>query len=119
MPKKLELSQIHIKSIFEKALQRMKEGKRVNIYQLMRDAGYSESSAKALKVLQTKCWKELLEDIKDAPLLGRLENIALEKKDKRASIEAIKEIFKLKDRYPKTRLTLELLNEEINKVEGD
>jgi len=119
MAKKFKISQNHIKSIFEKALQRIKEGKRVNIYQLMKEAGYSEYSARSQKVFRTKCWEDLLKNINEEPLLGRLEDIALEKKDKRASIEAIKEIFKLKDRYPKQKLAFELLNEEISKVEDD
>ena len=81
---------------------------RGNISKTMREVGYSEKTAKNPKNLtESKGWQELLNTIKDEPLLNRLNEIALNKKGARDSIEAIKEIHRLKDRYPKETTELE------------
>jgi len=72
--------------------------------EIMLEAGYSKATAKnpELNLTGKLGWKMLLNTIDDAPLMKKLSEIALSK-DKRASISAIQEIFKLKDRYPATK----------------
>ena len=85
----------------KKALDKIVEN-RGNISKSMREVGYSKKTAKNPKNLtESKGWQELLEEIKDDPLLNRLNKIAISGKGARDSIEAIKEIFRLKDKYPK------------------
>jgi hypothetical protein len=108
------------KRAFEIRLQKLKEGKPIRMGQVMREAGYSPKSAiNPHLLLNSKGWKELLASIDEKPLLDRLKEIALSKKDKRASIEAIKELLKLKDRYPKEKLKVELFEEELKKIKDE
>ncbi len=74
-----------------------------NISKSMRDAGYDETTAKNPKNLtESKAWKEAMGLVKDDKILKRWEGWALkENKDKRLSLDAGKEIMKIKNRYPK------------------
>lgn len=115
----ISIAKQHIKKIFDEALEKVRKGEKPNIFGLMKKYGYSYYSAKAQKVTKTKTWAQLLKEIDDEPLLKKLNQIALDKKDKRANIEAIKEIFKLKDRYPKQKLAVELFEEELKKIKEE
>ena len=61
--------------------------------------GYSENSAKVLKVTITKAWQELLNSIDDEEVVNRITDI-LRDEDKRSSLTAADMLLKLKDRYP-------------------
>ena len=114
------LSKYLIERDFKKAVEKALRGERPNIAQIMRESGrYSESSIRCAKLTKTKTWKECLEKIKDESLIDRLMEIALDKDDKRASIEAIKELFKLKERYPRQKLSFELFEAEISRIEAE
>jgi len=108
------------KRVFANVLERVRKGQKVSISAEMRKVGYSkETSKKPSKITKSLGWKELLAQIQDEPLLTRLNEIALDNKDKRANIEAIKEIFKLKDRYPKQKLAVEIFEEELSKLKEE
>ena len=105
-------SQLKVKEVFRRSLQHIKEGKKPNISGNMRAVGYAKTSAHALKVTQTKTWQRLLAQIDDQMLLDRLTEIALDPKDKRASLVGITELLKLKDRYPDKKVRLGTIEEQ-------
>ena len=77
---------------------------RGNISKTMREVGYSKKTAKNPKNLtQSIGWQELLNTIQDFALINKLNEIALDKKDKRACLQAIDIILKLKDKYPEQK----------------
>ena len=99
-------------------IERIKQKKPIKMGEIMREAGYSKKSAEYPKrLVESKGWQELLNSIEDSALLKKLNEIALDKKDKRANIEAIKELMKLKDRYPKQKLAISIFEEELKKLE--
>lgn len=90
-----------VKNIMEDALAQIEEGKQPNLYELQMKHGYSESSARGYAVKKTKAWNQLLEKkAQDDKLLNKLNEIALNADKDSDSIRAIKELFKLKNRYP-------------------
>jgi len=93
------LSKQRIRNVLNDALDELNSGKRPNLYALQIKHGYSESSSRAYKVLRTNTWQRELEKVNDARLLNRLEDIGLYGKENN-SISAIREIFKLKGRFP-------------------
>jgi len=69
--------------------------------ELLIDSGYSPSIAKKPSmVIESKGFKELLATIDDNKIVEQFYKYALDKSDKRVSMEAGKEILKLKNRYP-------------------
>lgn len=80
-----------------------------NVSKSMRQAGYAKATAKNPKELtESKGFQELLAEIDDQPLLDKLKDIALDKNDKRANLQSIDMILKLKNRYPKQDVSLDL-----------
>ena len=89
------------KRAFEIKLEKVKGNKPVKIGAVMIEAGYSKKTAEKPKDLtESKGWQELLNEINDAGLLKKLIKIAMDESDKRACLEAIDKLLKLKDRYP-------------------
>ena len=105
------MSKENIKRVFNNTLKKVSSGKLTNISQEMRDAGYSASSVKAQKVTKTKTWQSLLNKIDDDEVLNMFKEILRDKQDKRARIDAGKELLKLKDRYPDRKHKLTLYDE--------
>lgn len=102
-----------IKRVFKDTLKNVSSGKAADVKNTMLKHGYSPSSANAGKVKETKTWKMLLTSIDEEPLLKKLISIALDS-DKRASIAAIQEIMKLKDKYPAGKLKLTQYQEALD-----
>jgi len=111
--KTLNTKRIH--DIFNDSLRDVSMGKKPNVSKKMREKGYSESSARALRVTKTKTWQELLNEINDQEILDTFYEIMTDKQDKRARIAAAQELAKLKDRYPdkKHKITLYDEREEV------
>lgn len=84
---------------------KLKNGEKVIIGKEMMANGYSESSARAVKVKNTRAWKDVLEDIDDDTIAKRVEEFALNDSDKRLALDSAKEVFKLKNRYPTNKET--------------
>lgn len=106
------------KIAFNSVLKQVSDGKRPNVTQAMREAGYAPSTIKKQRdVTQSKGWKELLATIDDSALMARVREIALAKEDKRASLQAIDMLMKLKDRYPAGKLKVTEYDEEISSLE--
>lgn len=106
------LAKQRIKNVFNDVAENVSLGKKADVSNTMRKHGYSDSSSKALKVKETKTWKALLEEVDDNVLLEKLKEIAKDS-DKRASISAIQELFKLKDKYPAGKLKVTQYEEEL------
>jgi len=98
--KTVSLSQQNIKNLFDEVQEIIARGEKPNLYQLQKKYGYTEKSAKAYKVLQTKTWNKLLNEIDDERVITRFVNITEQGKDSDA-IKAGIELLKLKGRYPK------------------
>lgn len=93
--------------------------KRGSISNAMRSVGYTTATAKNPRNLTlSKGWQELLGSIvSDEILLDRTYEIVLQE-DKRASLQAIDMLLRLKDRYPTNKLKIGPYEEEVSKVLG-
>jgi len=85
--------------------------------QAMIEAGYSPYTAKTpQKLTESKYFQDLLIQIDDRTLLEQLLLFATDDNDKRASLQAIDMLFKLKNRYPVISLKIEAYQDELNKL---
>ncbi len=98
------------------ALKKVMEN-RGNVSKSMREVGYSQMTAKNPKNLtESRGWQELLRMIiNDEVLVQRIYEIALQE-DKRASLQAIDMLLKLKDHYPAGKLKLQTYNDELDAI---
>lgn len=91
-----------------------------SVGQAMRQSGYSPVSAKNPKALtNSKYFKDALEVLDDKLYLNELHNLALADDDKRAKLQAIDMLFKLKSRYPKESIDLEISQKRDQVIEPD
>ena len=76
-------------------------------------SGYSRCTADrpGQNLLSRQGWKQLLSQIDDRAILARFYEILIGK-DNRASIDAGKELLKLKDKYPDKKIRLGALEEQ-------
>ncbi|MFA5196250.1 MAG: hypothetical protein WC401_10685 [Bacteroidales bacterium] len=111
------MSSENVKQVFNNVMESVSNGKKISISKEMRKAGYSDSSARAQKAKRTKTWKELeAKYLNEEKALQTLDDLAdRENEDKRSRLEASKEIFKLKDRYPAGKLKIQEFNEQVGK----
>lgn len=70
------------------------------MYKILKEAGYSDNYAKTCLPTKSKGWAQLLAKLDDEKLLDELYDVAMSKIDKRAKLQAIDMILRLKDRYP-------------------
>lgn len=103
-----------IKKVFERSIENVKNGGKPNVSGSMREEGYSPSSCRALKVTQSATWKELLESVPENVLVAELFGLATDPVDKRTKLEAIKEFFRLKDKYPASKMKVGAFQEQVN-----
>lgn len=96
----MSLNSLRVEDIFRRAVSQVSLGKKPNISKMMREAGYSDSSAKSLKITQSKTWQTLLAQIDNQEVLNTFLDIMRDKTDKRVRLEAAKEVAKFKDLYP-------------------
>lgn len=89
-----------VRNIVQDIEDHVARGEKPNIYEIQKKHGYSDVSARQYAVKKTKAWDKIMEQkVKDEELVNRLDDIAQNGKDS-DSIKAIKEMFKLKGRYP-------------------
>ena len=104
---------------YNEVLGQIARNERPNISAAMRKAGYAPSTIKKQRdVTGSPGWKSLLAQIDDSALLQRVREIALAKEDKRASLQAVDMLMKLKDRYPAGKLKVTEYDEEIQKLQA-
>lgn len=103
------------RAAFNNTLEAIKSGKDVELKEIMIKSGYSPATARNPEANLTSKpqWNQLLAIIDDQMLLAKLSQIAMDE-DKRASIAAIVELFKLKDKYPANKMKVSQYSEELN-----
>jgi len=85
-------------------IEKIKQKKPIKMGKIMLEAGYSKKAAEYPKrLVESKGWQELLNTIEDSALINKLNEIALDNEDKRACLQAIDIILKLKDKYPEQK----------------
>jgi len=102
---------LRIKKVFEKCLKNIDDGNDPNVSGEMRKAGYTDSSAHSLKVTQSKTWKELLNEVNNHEIRDVLVEIMRDKNDKRARLDSIDKLAKLKGLYPDKKVSLGIFDE--------
>jgi hypothetical protein len=106
------------KLAFRKLSEKVRDQKPVVMGRIMREVGYSkQTSLKPKKLTESAGWQQLLGRVDDFPLITQAFNIALAE-DKRASLQAIDMLLKLKDRYPAGKLKVQEYQEELALLES-
>lgn len=91
-----------------------------NARQAMKKAGYSPAMYNNPKRLtESKAFKENLGLLDDTRYLKELDKLAMAQDDKRAKLQAIDAIFKLKGRYPKEAIDLDISLQRQQLIEPD
>lgn len=120
-PRQPSIKQRRLLNLMIKAIESQKL-EDTTMYQLMINAGYKPSMARnPYRVFKTKSWQMLLAEIDDRPLLYRLLELAMNRKNDKVALDALKEVFKLKDRYPEKKILMGALKEReevIEDIEG-
>ncbi len=88
-----------VRQIFNEYMEQARAGKNPSLYDIQRRHGYTESSARGYAVTRTRAWNDIMEEVDEEKVVGRLEQIAFEGKDS-DSLNAIDKLLKLKNRYP-------------------
>jgi predicted Zn-dependent protease len=109
------------KTYFDKKLKNMKEGNPKTAQMLLLESGFGKSvSKRPWQVERSKGFQELLAEIDDGVIVKKWYRWAVDERiDKRVSMEAGKEIMKLKDRYPATQTKNISYVEQLSKVIDD
>lgn len=99
-------------NVFKDTMKAAREGRKASISQLALKNGASPSYAKnPQRITRSRGWEKLLAKVDDNKILEKFYKIALDVTDKRACLEAGKEIFKLKDRYPARKFKVTAFDE--------
>jgi len=99
------------KLAFQEVLKAIENRENLNWKAIMKRAGYKDSTTTKVKDLtDSKGFRELLNMISDEAILARFYEILMDS-DKRAALEAGKELLKLKDRYPDKKVKLGVFEE--------
>jgi hypothetical protein len=94
----------------EKSLENMEAKDPKTKGEILVESGYSETIARVpKKVYDSKGFREILDEIDDKAIIRKWEMWALADTDKRNALDAGKEIMKLKNRYPKEKLDIDLI----------
>ena len=100
------------KQVFDAAAKDIIEGKKPNMVQLHRDAGYSESASLCQKAMRTATWKQLKDSIPKNLIMGKWMELAFENADKRTVIPALENLGKILGLYEASKLKIETYNEK-------
>jgi len=105
------------KRAMEIKIDKIKKKEPVLMGKVMIEAGYSKKAAEYPKrMTESKGWQELLTKYFPDDKLLKIHNELLSSKDQRVKMEALKEGYKLKDRYPAGKLKIQAYNEELERL---
>jgi hypothetical protein len=92
---------------------RVENNEKIVISKIMLEAGYAPSTARTCSVTKNKAFKDLLEEyLPDTSLLGVVRDlVSPTNEDKNNRLAAAKEGFRLKDKYPASKLQLNAFQE--------
>ncbi len=100
---------LRIKKAFDKTMENLQAEHPKSKGEILLESGYSPSVAEKPKlVFESKSFQEMLALIDDSQIVEKWFKWALGDSDKRVALEAGDKIMKLKNRYPKEQLDVEL-----------
>ncbi len=104
------MSTILQRRAFKELLIALEREPKTTFRDIMLKAGFSDYSSRNPKdnLIERTGFQELLQQIDDKLLLGKLYQFLLDDSDKRVALAAIQELFKLKDAYPVPRSKIDL-----------
>ncbi|MEK7120942.1 MAG: hypothetical protein AAB840_02520 [Patescibacteria group bacterium] len=105
-----------VKRVFNEILGQIKKGEKINVHEAALKVGYALTTARSQHFTKSQTWKECLALLDDRKILEEFRKIAMGSRDLRAKLEAGKEIFKLKDRYPAGKLKIGEYQEELESI---
>jgi hypothetical protein len=106
------------KTVFKKAIENMECGNPKTAGEILLEAGYSPTISKNPKaVFGSKNFQDMLAKIDDRVIVAKWYNWALSDTDRRVSLEAGDKIMKLKNRYPKEQIDLEISKKRESLIE--
>ena len=110
-----------MKRTLEIMAEKAEAGKKIDIEKSMLEGGYSVSSAHDCSITKVGAFKDLLEEyLPDSSLLGVVKDlIDPMNDDKNTRLAAAKEGFRLKDRYPASKLQLNAFQDATNDILED
>ena len=98
----------------------LESGGSISVSEAMRRVGYSlASSHNPQKLTKTPLWNELLNNIPFDAILAGIVQVATDKSDKRAMLQAGDMLLKLGDKYPAGKLKVQAYNEEIERLKEE
>jgi len=110
---------INQKKALEKMLEKVENGEKIKIGEIMREVGYSKSTSEhPEKLTKSKGFQKLLDEVVNERELIKTQNkIAKQDKEKTASTRAFKELMKLRDRYPSKKHNVRISHDQEELVE--
>jgi hypothetical protein len=102
---------------FKKMLKNMEEGCPKSLGLILTESGYGKICLQPSRIINSQGFQQLLAKIDDSQILNKWYEWALSEEDRRVSMEAGKEIMKLKDRYPAGKLKITQFEEELKKYD--
>lgn len=112
----VSLSKKRIANVFNEAVAVVRSGNKPNLFQIQKNHGYKDTSARAYRVVKTRTWQELMESVSDEAIIAGITATARDRRDKRAHLQASDMLLRLKDRYPAGKLKVQAYNEEIERL---
>lgn len=92
---------------FKLKVEQAKSGERKPMGQIMKEAGYAESTSRQPDQLtKSKSWQEMLSAIDEQPVIDAIVKDCFDKKDKRNAFNNRQLLMRLKDRFPKDKTKL-------------
>ena len=115
------MSTLNQQCVIKKVLKSIENMEKINLSKILVDCGYSEKTAQgnSKKIKNSKGFQEELAKIDDNKIINKWYEWALDGKAKRVSMDAGKEIMKLKDRYPAGKYKVGALEERDKVVDDD
>lgn len=95
-------------------LEQARNGLPITEKEILKQMGLKPADGR--RIFKAKGWNVLLSEIDDSMIINKLKEYALDASDKRVSMEAIKEILKLKDRYPAGKLKVTQYQDELENL---
>lgn len=96
-----------VKRVFDKTMNKLAAGEKPVISRIMKEEGYSDSSAACVKVLRTATWQTLKEALPKNQIMQVFTDLIDEENtDKRTRLAAAVELCKLLDLYPTKGFTI-------------
>ena len=109
-----------IEAVFYETMKQISEGKKPSISKIMREVGYSDSTARTANVTKSKTWEELKAGLDKGRIFKVFDDmIDPSNDDKRTRLAAANDLVKIYDLLPAQKLKIEEINEATEKFFKD